>query len=149
MKEKTVKYIAWAAAIAWLGVMFFLAAQPGEESSALSGSFSGFIGKIFGIEDAETLNGVVRKLAHFVGFLIEGALARFAVRLTIEAKCATEATILSGAVLCALNELTQLFTPDRGFSLTDMCIDFAGFALGACVVAIIAHAVKSRAYRYL
>lgn len=135
----------WLAAAAWLIVMFALAAQSGESSAELSEGFSNLIGKLLGIDDVNTLNAITRKLAHFGGFFIEGALARLAVRMTWRGACDTELTLIAGAALCALNEATQLFAPGRGFSTIDMCIDFSGFALGACALSLVITLFRRRA----
>lgn len=122
----------WIAAILWFLFLTVLAAQSAEQSSNLSGWFTGIVLKILRYynQPRSMLEPLIRKLAHFFGFAMEGLLLGFAVKLTFGWKISP----LFALVLCIgcsfLNEFTQLFADQRSCELRDVLIDSSGSALG-------------------
>ena len=121
----------WAAAALWTALLFYLAAQNGAESGALSGRILQIVLRILpGLADAQDiLHTALRKLAHFGGFMIEGFLIAMAIKRTWP-----QIWLRIGAPVCALlavlNEITQLFSGGRSCEIRDMLIDFCGALLG-------------------
>ena len=68
--------IFWALAIGWIAVLFFFSGQTAAESSALSGSLADLVRGIFPFNriPPDQLEHVLRKLAHFGFFGLEGLL---------------------------------------------------------------------------
>lgn len=126
--------ILWAAAVLWTAFMFYLAAQNGDDSGALSESILRIVLRIFPrpAGHGELVHTALRKLAHFGGFIIEGVLIAAAVR-TVR-RSGIRICVPVCAALAALNELTQLFAGGRSCEIRDMLIDFAGAAIGILIV---------------
>ena len=120
-----------AASALWTAFLFYLAAQNGEESGALSGRFLQIALRILpGLANyRDTVSTAIRKSAHFGGFMIEGFLIEMATKRTCP-----RVWFRIGAPLCALlaalNEITQLFSGGRSCEVRDMLIDFCGALLG-------------------
>ena len=125
----------WAAAALWTALLFYLAAQNGAESGALSGRILQIVLRILpGLADAQDiLHTVLRKLAHFGGFMIESFLIAAAIKRTWPRIWLRIGALLC-ALLAALNELAQLFSGGRSCEIRDMLIDFCGALLGMGVV---------------
>ena len=120
-----------AASALWTAFLFYLAAQNGEESGALSGRFLQIALRILpGLENyRDMVSTVIRKSAHFGGFMIEGALIAAAMKRTRRRIWFRISAPLC-ALLAVLNEITQLFSGGRSCEVRDMLIDFCGALLG-------------------
>ncbi|MDO4371267.1 MAG: VanZ family protein [Clostridia bacterium] len=129
----------WAAAALWTALLFYLAAQNGAESGALSEKILKIVLRILpGLANVQDiLHTALRKLAHFGGFMIEGFLIAMTMRRTWP-----RTWFRIGAPVCALlavlNEITQLFSGGRSCEIRDMLIDFCGALLGMGVARWIA-----------
>ena len=90
------------------------------------------LGPIFGRENITEL--FVRKLGHFTEFFILGAActALLWVRRKIRAHWIVH-TLCFGFLVGAIDETLQIFTK-RGSSLSDVWLDFAGFAVATGIV---------------
>lgn len=131
------KWIAWALAIGWMGVIFYLSHQPAKASSALSSgvvqTIVSFVESIFPISlsASDILHVVVRKGAHLFAYFVLALLVFRAVRLNMWTKWTTVGMTLAVCVLYAsFDEVHQLFIPGRSGQVTDVLIDTAGSCLG-------------------
>ena len=143
--------LLWLAAIAWVAVLFFFSGQTGAESGALSMRVTRFLLRIFPWLPwtAEALNPVLRKLAHFGIFAVEGLLLTSAVLTTLRRRPAL-GVVLACAVcagMAALNEFHQSFMDARSCELRDVLIDSGGAAAGALVASRGVLLVRRRARR--
>lgn len=145
-KEKTTGYIKplclWAAVLLWMGLIFGFSGQTGERSSALSGGvlhglFSALVPgfrDMSGAAQAELMGPWqlwIRKTAHFLVYLVLGALTALAAG---SHPLRRRWKFLLPAALCLLyaagDEFHQSFIPGRAPQVRDVCIDFAGALTG-------------------
>ena len=129
-------------AAAFIFVLFFFSGQSGDESNSLSMRlvqilFGGLIKR--GME-TETLNTVLRKLAHFGIFAIEGFLLGMALMNMLPKRKALPAAALICAFLAVASELYQTTSEGRTCSVLDMGIDTAGGIIGLLFSVVILHA---------
>ncbi len=138
------KILPWAAVILWMALIFLFSAQVAEQSDQLS---TGITEKIVKAVEkvfpglgliTESMNHVLRKNAHFLVYLVLGAL-------TVNALCSSGVRgfkgIAAALIVCVLyavsDEIHQLFVPGRSGQLTDVLIDSAGAAVGSFAVGIV------------
>ena len=133
----------WLAAIAWVAVLFFFSGQTGAESGELSMQVTRLLLKLFPWLPwtAEALHPVVRKLAHFGIFAVEGALLSAALMVTLRRKPGLGAALACAlcAGMAALNEYHQSFQAGRSCELRDVLIDSCGALTGIALAALIRH----------
>lgn len=80
--------------------------------------------------DRVVLHAVLRKLAHLTEYAILGVLLARAF-VCKNCKCAFfAAPLLTGALLAAIDECIQLYTPGRSGKITDVLIDTIGVTIG-------------------
>ena len=131
--------IFWALAIGWVAVLFFFSGQTGAESGELSLWLTHLVQRLFPWIPLTTdaLEHLLRKLAHFSIFAVEGFLLCLAMMESFRDKGA--GALLSG-ILCtavaAANELHQSFIEGRSCEGGDVLIDSAGALLGIAVAAL-------------
>ena len=103
----------------------------GEDSGNLSGGILAWLNGFLGLDEsgADVLHLLIRKAAHFTEFACLGALVTWRRRLGGEQKTVA-LPILWGMAAAVVDESIQMFTPDRGPSLTDVWIDTSGVATG-------------------
>src|SRR5699024_1546325 len=81
------KYFRWPAVVLWMGILFYLSHQPGEQSSELSSGITialiDFMQNAmpFISVDADTAHHLIRKSAHFSAYAVLGVLVTYALRL--------------------------------------------------------------------
>ncbi len=135
--------------VLWMGVIFYMSAQPASVSSAMSGGFIEVIAEKF-YPNFETLSQyeqteiiasfqfVVRKAAHIGSFAILGFLSflsfvsyrnlRFSTRLIF--------STLVSVVYAASDEFHQKFVIGRSCELRDFLLDTAGI-VGALLITVL------------
>lgn len=131
--------ISWAAVLIWMGLLFWLSSRPAELSNSDSGiitsaivSFLDTLGVKGSINSENmTLTVLVRKGAHFIGYLALTLLMLNALTATGRmdrrfclpyAKLAAIAVVI--AILYAIgDELHQSFVPGRAMRFGDVLID--------------------------
>lgn len=129
MKKSKKLYIAvsWLLVAVCMGIIFYLSAQNGEESSELSGSFVTAILEYLKISVDE---GLLRSFAHMLEFTGLAVLLFNAVYSTRNLKI-TPAIAFAGTVAYAItDEIHQIFVPGRAFQLTDILVDSTGALIG-------------------
>lgn len=117
--------------------------MTGEDSGNLSGGVLAWLNSILGLDEsgAELLHLLIRKAAHFTEFACLGMLLAWRCRLT-EEKHSVAFPALLGMAAAVVDESIQLFTPDRGPSLTDVWIDTSGAATGIMLLLLGHYFVK-------
>ena len=120
-------------AVALLVAMWFFSSQNGEESSRLSGSVTGFLLRLFGIEASEDnlarAGYIVRKAAHFGLFILLGLSLGFAFapyQKPFYAFLALPVTVISAIA----DEFHQTFIAGRAGMWQDTLIDAGGSITG-------------------
>lgn len=121
-------------------MLFFFSGQSAVNSGELSLGLSDGILQIFpGLDmDTTALETVLRKLAHFMIFAVEGLLLLVTLNMIFPGEKRNMA-IAAGicAVVGILNELHQLLAEERSCQVTDMPIDAAGGVAGVMLGALI------------
>lgn len=136
LKEGLKKCLPWVPALAWMGVIYSLSAQPAPESASLSIGLSDvLLDAVRNISpglktDPEAFNEALRTAAHFGIYHILGVLLLPAVWLRWR-KDAILTTLAIGILYAVSDELHQLFVPGRGAQLTDVLVDATGALTGA------------------
>ncbi len=136
MKKSKKLYIAvsWLLVTVCMGIIFYLSAQNGEESSELSSSFVTAILEYLKISVDE---GLLRSFAHMLEFTGFAVLLFNAVYSTWNLKI-TPAIAFAGTVAYAItDEIHQIFVPGRAFQLTDILVDSAGALIGTAAAFVI------------
>ena len=139
--------IFWALAIGWIAVLFFFSGQTAVESSALSGWVVDFIRGVFPFNriPADQLTHVVRKLAHFCIFAVEGFLLCLATAESFQdVPVGAVLSVIACTALAAANELHQMFFEGRSCEGRDMLIDAGGALLGIAVAALLLRLLHRR-----
>ena len=105
---------------------------PGEVSGAFSDWVKGILQALFaqGTESPSS-GGLLRKLAHFTEFAGLGILLCW--RFSMMGKSWKTAFLWGAAAACA-DETIQMFVPDRGPAIRDVCIDSAGVLTGIALL---------------
>lgn len=142
-RTKAHKTALWLAVLVWMGVIFYLSHQTGEQSGKLSGGVTEII--VETVEkvvpsvriDRPSFHAFVRKNAHFAAFFGLGVLVYFALCDTRPRKKA----LWQAAAFCALyavfDETHQLFVPGRGAQIGDVLIDSAGAVFGVALSGLV------------
>ena len=108
---------------------------PGEISGAISDFVNKILACLFEQGEPEPENGgfLVRKMAHFTEFTALGICLCWLFGML---KKGTLAPFLCGAAAACVDESIQMFVPDRGPSVRDVCIDATGAALGVILLTL-------------
>ena len=128
-------------------LIFFLSAQNGEKSAETSGLL---IERLFGdlftklginlsdIAVFAAIDHIIRKLAHFSEFLLEGFWLMLCLRVYTRHFVRHMSWPILGGVLTALTDETiQMFVPGRSSSVRDVWIDTAGVLAGLLVALLL------------
>ena len=116
-----------------LAVIWGNSLLSGESSGQMSGGVMAFVMKLLRIpaECSDLVHLLIRKLAHLTEFACLSALISWHLALVKERKVHQIVLAVLLAMAAALvDETIQLYTPDRGPSLTDVWIDTLGAVLG-------------------
>lgn len=138
------------------GMIFFFSAEDGTRSSAVSARVtkalvSGYCGLMGKGAEAITemvllLEGLIRKLAHFLEYMGVGFLSFSIVALWRGvSRRGVLAVLLQVFFSAALDELHQYFVPGRWASFKDVLIDTAGGLAGILVIALCERLLRGRA----
>ena len=133
------RVIFTAALLACILFIFRNSMQTGEVSSARSQAVTtlvnGFLGK-FGLGPLS--EHIIRKLAHFSEFMLEGFLLMLCLRVyTQHFVRHISWPLLAGMSTALMDETIQISIPNRTSSVTDVWIDMAGVIAGLFVALII------------
>ena len=108
---------------------------PGEISGMISDCVKTFLEAVLPSSGQEDTSGgvLVRKLAHFTEFAALGMLLSW---LFAMLKKKRHYPFLFGTAAACIDETIQLFVPDRGPSIRDVCIDSCGVLTGMVLFSI-------------
>ena len=147
MREKYVKrgnlvwaLFWWALALGWIYILFYFSGQDAVTSSGISGRLTlGLLRRLPFLNVNEgTFEHILRKLAHFGIFAMEGFLMRVAFYNTKPRKFWNNVfAAIPCCGLAVLNELHQLTADGRACSTRDMVIDSSGALLGIIVAGVL------------
>ena len=105
---------------------------PGEISGAFSDWVKSLLEALFAQGTPKpSSGGLLRKLAHFTEFTALGALLCWRAGMLEKSKAAAFGC---GALAACLDETIQIFVPDRGPGIRDVCIDSAGVLTGMALI---------------
>ncbi len=141
-KKIIIKIISTLLVILWMAVVFMLSNQVADESAQTSSGFIEWIVRIVYKDITyenmeiiiESVDTIVRKIAHFVLYAIGGFLISNLIEKYIEDK--RKQCILSGVLgisYAITDEIHQYFVPGRSGELRDVCIDSGGIIVGILV----------------
>ena len=143
------KAAAWGLCAAWMAVIFFMSAMPGEVSGEQSGTL---VNLLLGAIEAvgisqESVNPallelLLRKGAHMAEYAVLFLLLFRALRLSGVRRPGLTALLLSAAY-AATDEFHQMFSEGRGPSPVDVLIDIAGAGGGWGVLTLLSKRPKA------
>ncbi len=138
MKIKIIGIVFIVLTLCWMGLIFFLSSQNGQESSTLSGSFTNAFIRIF-FRDYDSLAKeqqrqiyyntayFIRKTAHYTEYAILSLLLFFSVHAFIKNEAITFGICsLISFGYAVSDEFHQSFVAGRGPMITDVLIDTIG-----------------------
>lgn len=138
MEKMTYKHILrFLPMIVWMAVIFYLSAQPAEQSSELSTGIMHvlleFTEKTLVIDDG-FFHHIIRKSAHLIAYLLLGILTMFALEHRIKQNMIQILIALLIGVLYAMSdEVHQLFVAGRSGEIADVGIDALGVLIGVLI----------------
>ena len=114
--------------------------MPGSVSGAISEFFERLLQCLFeqGESESSGLGFLVRKMAHFTEFTMLGLCLCWLFGMLGKGRLLP---FLCGAAAACVDETIQLFVPDRGPSVRDVCIDSSGVLLGVILLTLGHHYV--------
>ena len=125
-------------AVLWLGIIFFLSGQTGEQTASLSLSIARWLMRFFPGASEAGLHMWLRKLAHIGVYFVEGALLFPALRRTLRgAGKGFAATLVLCALIAAADEAHKALIPGRHCSWEEAGLNILGAFLGAGAVLIV------------
>ena len=113
-----------ALSVLWLFFIWGHSLLPAETSAAESGRWLVLLQGVL----PWLTDHLIRKAAHFTEYTVLGALLRAA--FPARGRAAWMELALAGLLAAMLDETIQLFSPGRSGQITDVWLDFAGFAVG-------------------
>lgn len=156
MADRKKQRLYWTLWAVWAGVIFYFSAQPDTVSDEQSGVFARALEEVVEFISGPAkdtgalyalLDHIVRKAAHFMVYLILGALGQRAYWYSGAARPSRSEgaiqdeekrrgwclllALLTGALYAATDELHQYFVPGRSMQLTDVLLDSAGVLCGS------------------
>lgn len=144
-KRNWKKWLAYLLVLVWMIVIFYMSAQPGEDSGEISGGVSHLFMQVWNaifhldwseakiLEMAGLWDYPIRKLAHMTEFGILAMLIYWALGYTKKFLCGPYrryvVAFLGTVFYAATDEFHQLFVPDRSGNLFDVFVDATGALL--------------------
>ena len=139
------KYLKPIVLILWMGLIFYLSAQPAKNSTLQTNIVVDIIYKIYSNifndkVDFITFNSFlfkpVRKIAHFLEYTVLGMLAYINFK-DLTKKNTIVISIVFSVLYAISDEIHQMFVPGRYCALLDMFIDACGATLGIILIHLI------------
>lgn len=131
--------IKLVAIIIWMGFIFFMSNQPAEisdsQSSGIIQILSGLgidMNGIFG----DIANFIVRKIAHFLEYMILGFLIINLIKNDLKLHQIILISVLGVFIYACTDEFHQLFVTGRDGNFRDVLIDTSGGCLAAILFSI-------------
>ena len=130
--------------VLWMGFIFSMSSENAEKSSNTSGqTIRVVLSAVPGFEEQpeevkvniiEKLQFIVRKSAHFIGYMILGILASGLILYYGNINKKYPLAFLICVIYAISDEIHQLFVPGRSGQVRDVLIDSAGSLLGIIIV---------------
>ena len=130
--------------VLWMGFIFSMSSENAEKSSNTSGqTIRVVLSAVPGFEEQpeevkvniiEKLQFIVRKSAHFIGYMILGILASGLILYYGNINKKYLLAFLICVIYAISDEIHQLFVPGRSGQVRDVLIDSAGSLLGIIIV---------------
>lgn len=138
MKSKIIRYTP---SVIWMGIIFYLSHQPGNESASTSNQVLEVIFNVLPLstENEVFLHTVIRKLAHFSAY----ALLSILIYIAYRGKKATLFTFVICLIFAISDEIHQLFIPGRSGEVRDVLIDMSGVVFSLMIIYLI-RKIRSR-----
>ena len=148
MKKWVEKQAVWLSAVPVLlimAVIFGFSAQNGAQSGGLSGKIALFLTRLVqpdAVAATEQLEHFVRKCAHFteyatLGFFMLLHFQQIGKRVSFRKQWLW--AWVAGTAYAAVDELHQMFVPDRGPSVLDVGLDSVGVAVGVALLVLLCY----------
>lgn len=123
-------------------IIFTMSSFNSIESANQSNYIVNIISNVLNINNIELLNLIIRKLAHYIGYLILGILV---INMFIKNKIPQ--SYLISIIFCIIyaisDEIHQLFVPGRACQIKDILIDSIGSITGIYLYKLISKRKKS------
>lgn len=146
---KTKKIITLILIILWMILIFYLSNQVSNESSRLSGGLTRKILEVLHmldgktIEQQETIETIIRKLAHFFLYALGGILILLHINLyKITDKRKVIISWIIGTTYAITDESHQIFVPGRSGEIRDVFIDSLGVIIGIIIIRLYLKIIK-------
>lgn len=122
--------------ILWMMLIYNFSAQVADDSNQLSTGVTELV--VEAVEkvvpkadlDVETLNGIMRKNAHFIMYFVLGILVFSALGNDLSLPRRFVAALLICSLYAVTDEVHQMFVPGRGPAVFDVFIDSLGTCAG-------------------
>lgn len=143
MKRRVWAGALWALSALWLGLCFFLSWQTGEDTAAtsrwLADALLGILARWGKSPDPEAFHLFLRTWAHWVAFLVAGALVTGAAALTRwEKPRPARRALLGGVAICLVSacasEMFKVCVPGRHLQWDELGLNLLGAAMGIAPV---------------
>lgn len=131
-------YLYLILTLIWMMVIFGFSAQPGEDSSKMSGFVVDLLGFIF-MKNEFLINSasfIVRKAAHMSEYAILAILLHRLISETTYRANAYPIALIGAFLYACSDEFHQLFIPGRAGLVQDVLIDTCGALLGLCFLSL-------------
>ena len=111
---------------------------PGHISAALSNWLKNLLSPLLGQKPGGSGGGLLRKIAHFTEFACLGMCLRWLFGMLQQSKYRQLLFPLLWAIAVAcVDEMIQIFVPDRGPGIKDVLLDTSGAIIGIAILTII------------
>lgn len=129
------KIFWWVLVGLWCIMIFYQSSKPAVISSGESGFITGrvneFLSNVFGAEKVVISDGLTRKTAHFLEYMVLASLLFNALRNNKKLVGTLILTIVIALCYSISDEIHQYFIPGRAMRIFDVCVDLSGIVLGA------------------
>lgn len=126
----------------WMIIIFIMSSFDATESANQSNYIVNIISNVLNINNIELLNLIIRKLAHYIEYLILGILV-----INMFIKNNIPQSYLISIIFCIIyaisDEIHQLFVPGRACQIKDILIDSIGSITGIYLYKLISKRKKS------
>ena len=129
-RSKIYRIFSILALLSVMGLIFFLSAQNGEESSQTSGFIGDLLASIF---KGDVAQDVLRTFAHFTEYAVLGFLM-YNVLYSFNVGFAPLIGVVRSFIYALSDEIHQIFVPERAFQISDLTVDLGGIILGTTVI---------------
>lgn len=126
----------------WMIIIFIMSSFNAEDSANQSNFIVNIISNVLNINNIELLNLIIRKLAHYIEYLILGILV-----INMFIKNNIPKSYLISIIFCVIyaisDEIHQFIIPGRACQIKDILIDSIGSITGIYLYKLISKRKKS------